>query len=484
MLIRQLPRRSFLLVMVASIGSGACSLTPQLEDSAVALPDQYREASERAASSQFEWWHEFNSPNLNQAIDTVLARNLDIEVAVARVQELQHRFRITRAAQLPSVNAGARREQQDLPSNTGIGGQLGERIRVPGGGVFPERFEFTTYSASLGLGFELDFWGRARANSRAAVSEYLASQSDFRTVILGVIAETIATWLELTERQQAKELLEQDNALLAMRVDIAADRHGRGLMDSAELRSLQQMLAVGEAEVPIIDSHIEVAMGRLAVLMGQAEAAPMEMEPWTVEDLPDIPSGLPSDLLQERPDVVAAYERLVAAGERIGAARAARFPSFALTGSAGTQSSLLSDIVQTGQNFFTLGADLAAPLFNGSAGKANVEAARSRYRQHMAEYEKVVLTAFTDVETALINLTNQKERHRSLQDAAANAVENAVRGEYRYETGIGDVDLLLEARRNVIRIRMIVAASERAVAEARLSVHRSLGGAWTSRQES
>ncbi len=456
-------------------------MAPPLEDPISPLPAEFEAAAVAEKRAQHLWWHGFGDPHLNQLVDSVIVRNLDLRVAVARVEELQNRFRIARAGQYPSVDLAGRREQVNTPSNTGIGGQLRERINVPGGPEFPERFEYTTYSASLGFAYELDFWGRARGLKRAALQELLATQSDARTVLLGVIGETIAVYFEIAAHQRMRALVQERIDVLAQRAAIVSDRYTRGLAPSSEYYAAEQELEVARAELPGLESQLESARGRLALLLGQYQVStdtilvPEQAFSYALEE---IPAGLPSDLLKDRPDVVAVFQRLEAARERIGVARAARFPSFALTGAAGTQSSILSEIVQAGQNFWLLGAGLTAPIFKAGTIRANVRAAWAQYSQAAAQYEKTVLVALRDVEGALVDYGNLGRQHNSLDAARTLALENVRSQESRYLHGVGSYLAVLGAQLNLLQTERALVASRRALAEARLAVHRSLGGAW------
>ena len=456
-------------------------MAPRLESSLEPLPEQFETFVLADRDAQHYWWHGFGDPYLNRLVDSVIVRNLDLHVAVARVAELQNQFRIARADQFPSISLDGRREQQDTPSNTGIGGQLGDGIRIPGGPVFPDRFDFSTYSASLGFAYEIDFWGRMRGTKKAAVWEFFATQSDVRTVLLGIIGETIDTYFTIAAHQRTLALMREVVRILEERVEVTSDRYGRGLMSSMEFYTAQQELDATRADIPLLESQLAVAQGQLAFLLGRYQ---MPQDTILVPDsvyayvLEEVPSGLPSDLLQERPDVVAAFQRLEAARERIGVARAAQFPSFSLTGAAGTQSSVLSDLVKTSQNFWLFRSGLTAPIFNAGKIKANIRVTWAQYEQLAAQYEKTVLGAFKDVNTALTNYSRLKERHASLTAARASAREKVYIQRQRYSRGTGDYLGFLAARQNLTLSEITFTESRLALAEARLAVHRSLGGTW------
>ncbi len=467
-------------VFVVAILSG-CSMAPRLEDPVELPPDRFESAVLDDRASQHLWWHGFGDPTLNQLIDSVIVRNLDLRVAVARVAELQNRYRIAQAEQFPAVQLNLQRDQQDTPSNTGIGGQISENFTISDEPLLPERFDFTTYSASLGFAYEFDFWGQARGAKQAGLWEFFVSQSDARTVLMGIISETVAIYFEIAAYQKTLELTRENVNILTERASVTSDRYERGLLSSLEYYAAQQELDATKADLPLLESQLEIARGRLPLLLGRYQ---MPMDTLLVSEqayaysLEEIPSGLPSDLLQERPDVVAAFQRLEAARERIGVARATQFPSFSLTGVAGTQSSKLSDLVQTSQNFWLFGAGLVAPIFNAGKIRSNIRVAWSQYEQLALQYEKTVLMAFQDVEAALIHYGKLRERNALLVSARSSAEDRARDEQRRYLQGIGNYLALLNARRNLVMSELAIIESRRALTEARLAVHRALGGAW------
>jgi NodT family efflux transporter outer membrane factor (OMF) lipoprotein len=423
------------------------------------------------------WWQGFGDPVLNALVDTALARNFDLAIAAARVSEIQNLYRISRSSLLPSLQLTVDGTRQEVPTNTGATRNISENIPD-----FPERFGFTTYSASLGLGYELDFWGRVRGSRNAALSNFFATREDMRTARLGVISETIATYFEVVEQSRQVALSRENVDLLSERAELTRDRYQRGLVTSFELYAIEQEFEDARAGLPLIEGRLFDAQGRLAILLGtyRKEAATLigEGARQRSVDLDRIPAGLPSELLRNRPDVAAAAYRLEAARLRVGVARAEQFPRFSLTGSAGTQSSSLSDIVDTSQRFWLFGGSLTAPLFNAGALRANVKVAWAQYEQQAAAYEKTVLTAFHDVESSIVLLQKEGERYRFLSEALVQAEASARNQQSRYVRGIGDYLAYVDSRRNLIRVEATLATAERSLAGARLAVNRALGGDW------
>lgn len=468
------PRLLLLLPLLLS----ACSLTPRVPapEATEALPEAFMATGPDTTYQPTRWWTGFGDAALEALVDTALAQNLDLRIAAARVQEVRSLYRISGAGLWPSVQASLDGQRQETPANTGATRNIADNI--PG---FPERFETTTYSTSLGFAYELDFWGRVRSGKAAALHDYVATEADYELVRTGVVAEAILTYYELAETAQQLALTRANLDLLGERLELTDSRYRRGVGSSFELYALQQQYDSQLAGRPLLESQWADALGRLAVLLGrfptEAEALLADLQA-AEPSLADLPAYLPSDLLRQRPDVIAAEQRMEAQRHRVGVARADRFPRFSLTGSVGTQSSTLSDLVDTNQRFWLFGGSLVAPLFNGGALKAAEKAAWARYEQAALSYEKALLTAFADVETALTTYQNQQERYDALQAARAAAATSAETQEQRYRRGVGDYLTYLDARLNLLTLDTALAQSRRTLATARLGVHRALGGAW------
>ncbi len=473
---------SLLLALMAGIS--ACSFTPQLQETRAVsdLPETFEQTPAEDTTSaslpaQLNWWTGFNDPTLDALVDSSLARNLDLRIATARVKEVQNQYRIARSPLFPGIQAGADGTRSSTPANTGSFGSIGNNI--PG---FPDRFENVTYSASLGLSYELDFWGRNRNAAGAALNEFYAVQADQQTAQIGVISETIATYFEINAFAQQVRYAQEIVDLLQERTELSEDRYQRGLITSFELYAIRQAYESERANLPLLESALHEARGRLAIMLGsyaEMTDAWLGTEHRAELTLASIPAGLPSTLLRVRPDVYAAEKRMEAARRRIGVAQAARFPSFSLTATGGTQSSDLSKIANLStQNFSNLIGSVAAPIFQGGRLKADVEVARAQYEQVSANYEKTVLTSIKEVNAALMLFEKEKDRYAFLVNASANAESSEQNQEDRYVRGIGDYLAYIDARVNLLRTANALEASRQSVVNARLAVHRALGGGW------
>ena len=481
------PNRIASLVLVLSLVAGGCSMAPALHETPTEadLPEAFTDTPVATDTSYtpLSWWHAFNDPTLDMLVDTALVRNFDLKVAVGRVKEVQNQYRIALSPLFPAVSATIDGINQDNPSNAGAFGSIGGDGGGGGGFALPDRLENITYSASLGLSYELDFWGKNRSTARAALEEFAATRADYQTTQLGVISETIATYFEIADLEQQLAFSTEIVDLLEDRAELSDDRYQRGLINSFELYTIRQSYETEQASLPLLESTLQEARGRLGILLGaypDAATSMLGQDRLSEVPLTPVPAGLPSTLLEERPDVFAAGQRMEATRYRIGAAKAAQFPSFSLTATGGTQSADLADLVDVGTQYFTsFGASLTAPLFQGGRLKADVRVAQAQYEQAIATYEKTVLTAFKEVNAALVGIEKETERYQFLLEAARNAEASTQAQQDRYERGVGDYLSYVDARINELRTRTSLETARRSLINARLTLHRSLGGAWT-----
>ncbi len=456
--------------------------TPEAEQD---LPDRFEAApgdttlpaaaADTTAYDATRWWAAYEDSSLTALVDTALAANLNLEEAQGRVEELAAQFRIARAPLFPSVTANGQGNYQNQPANTGIGGAIG-------GGQGPDRFEFTDYQATLGLSYELDFWGRVRSQRTAALSQYFATAADLQTARLSVISQTISTYAQIASLRRQVRLGERTVGLLEERVAVTEDRYARGLVPSFQLYTVRQSLQAAQADQPDLERRLYEAQSRFATLLGRfaGEQRALLPDSMTVPLAPEpVPAGLPADLLMQRPDVRGAALRLEAARQEIGVARAEMLPSLSLTGQGGTQSSELADLVDPGQVFASFAGQLTAPLFQGGRLRANLNAAEARYKQQAARYEQTVLTAFQEVKASLVAYEKQRRRYREVERQVDTARDAFQAQRDRYERGVGDALALIDAERTLVQAQTRLAGVGLAVVNARLALHRALGGPWT-----
>jgi NodT family efflux transporter outer membrane factor (OMF) lipoprotein len=477
-----------------------CSFAPEPRTPAVVLdiPAEYPAGLEDAdadgsdalaaeAREPGRWWTVYNDPVLEALVDTALAANLDLREAIARVEEVRERYRIARADLFPSLGLAADASYQDTPTNAGFAGEIGgggedgEPGQPPGGSLFPDRFKYDTYTAAIGFSYEIDFWGRARNDTKAAVSDFLASEGDYQTARLAVISAVISTYLEVVELRRSVELTRESVDILAERSDRTNERYLRGLVTTFELYTIEALYRNTQASLPVLESALEEAEGRLAVLLGRYAGsldAILTLESGPAVVLDDVPPDLTTALLEERPDVWAAWQRMEAARYRIGARKAQLYPAIRLDATVGLQAGDIGDLFRLDQYFLNLIGGLTQPLFQGGRLRANVGVAEAQFQAQAANYVRTVLTAFKEVQTSLVNLEKQSERYEFLRQQRVSARGSLDFQRRSFERGVGDYLAYLDAKQNLAGTETNLAAAERSLAEARLAVHRALGGAW------
>ena len=481
------------LVLAPTLILAACSFAPPpaLPEPAADLPDAYADshAEGRPAGGHDarNWWDAFQDPVLNTVVDSVLAANFDLAEAVARVQQARAQAGIARAGLFPTLQASGTASDQDNPSNAGFGRQFrdlagGEDSPIPGGFEFPDRLGITTYSLGVDFAYELDFWGRARNDSRAAAMQYLASESDYRAARIGVLSETITTYFEIVDLRRRAALAHETVDVLLERVELAETRYDRGLVSSFELYQVRQELRNTQAALPQLESQLVNAEGRLAVLLGGFRSKLNAILPDSLAPTPSgqpVAAGVPADLLLQRPDVRAAGERLEAARFSIGARRAELLPSLSFSGTIGLQAAEVDGLFNVDQWFRNLIGSLTAPIFQGGRIRNNIALAHANFGQAAAAYGRTVVTAVHEVEGTLAALDNEGRRHEFLRAQREEALASVALQSQRYSSGVGGYTDYLDALLALLNVESTLAGARRDLALARLSVHRALGGEWT-----
>lgn len=489
--------RLALILGSASLVAGCTTIVPECDPPAVvsAAPESFSQARAEGEFRASRWWRSYEDPVLNTLVDTALDNNLDIGEAIARIDEVRARYARERAAQFPQLNAGVQANYSDRPV-TGIGAALGEQRPGAGqaGGDQPagqdqgeagtQRFSFSTFTAQLELSYEADLWGRLRNQSRAALENYHASLWELQAVRISIASETMRSYFDLVESEQLRDLSAAQADILNERVSLAESAFLRGLASSFELISLRENLREAEAVVPQLEARAYAAKARLAVLVGmypeQTEALLNRSGPLEVMLASNaIPSGLPAQLLDQRPDIRSARSRLDAARYGVGAAKAAQLPRLSLSGSGGREGENPGDLFDPQNWFVNLLGALTAPIFDAGRLGANVDISEAQRRQRAMAYGQSVLTAFSEVEEALQRHEKSVARVDLLATDLDNAREAAALQLRRFERGTAGYSEYLDARLNILNSRRSMVEAERALAEARLAVHRALGGDWT-----
>lgn len=472
-----LPIASSFFILLMTVAFGCAHLGPEYKkpDLETAVPSGWLQSTGEAgeAASGRRWWEAFDSPELNDLVQDVLARNLDIQEAAARVLEVRAALTSRRADRFPRVDfeAGAGRRRQTVT-----------RAIPTLQGVFQEEQRVTTDSHNLSLpaAFELDLWGRLARAEEAARQDLLRAEENRLTVAQGVAAEAVTLYLQTEALKRRLQITEQRIGNYEQSLALVERRYESGLTSILDVRQVRRALAGAQALLPPIRQELGATQHALSVLAGQYPTTDDDRTPsesaFRVKE--PVPPGVPSVLLQRRPDIRAAEANLKALNARVGEALAARFPRISLTGSFGYSSETLGRLFDPASELWNIASGLAHPLFDAGRLKAAQRAAEARYRQGAAAYARTVLQAFAEVENALLTRKEQIERRERVLEFLDEARVTQEVAESRYGRGLTDYLNVLEAVQTRFQAEEDVVLADLAIATNRVSLHRALGGGW------
>lgn len=440
-------------------------------------PENFQGAETSAAFNnediQSDWWQSFNDPILSDLVDRTIAANHDLRVAKARVREARALRKAEAAKLLPRLGAGI------------TSGRSGSSESGPNGGAIAlglaER-ENELYEAGFDASWELDVFGGNRRAVEAADARADAAVEQYGDVMISVIAEVGRTYVELRGSQRRLAITEKNIELQSETLEQVSRKHQAGLVSELDLAQSRTLLDSTRAAVPPLQASSRSAMYRLAVLAGESPQALIEelANPVSLSVTEDaVPVGLPSELLERRPDIRAAERAVQAASADIGVAQAERYPKFFLTGSVGSQSTSFADLFAGGSGVWSLVSSISAPLFEGGRIRAGIEAADARYDAALALYEKSVLIALEDTERALVRYAQQELARRELNRAAASAARTVELAHIRYNRGLTDFIAVLDAERVLNNLEDRVAIAETIVLSDLVGLYKALGGGWS-----
>ena len=387
-----------LSLIVAACALTACVGEPYVRPE-LAIPSQYRYAlAETQGAADTRWWTQFGDPALDALVAEALVNSEDLRIAAARVDQFAGARLSTRAPLFPSVgyDAGAGRESRS------------ELVYGPGA---DEAASFA--SAGLTAGWELDVWGRVRNLTAAADAEWRASEADRRATVLSLVSAVVSGYVTLLSLDEQLETSKRTLASRREALDVFEKRHRGGVISGVELSQARSQYEVAAAAIPLLQQQIAQLENALSVLVGR-NPGPVLRDRTLVElRPPELPAGLPSELLAQRPDVVSVEQSLIAANARVSAARALYYPSISLTGLLGVASLDLDELFDDGSNTWNYSGSVTGPIFQGGAILGVNRQAEAQRAQLLASYEKTVQRAFADVEDALIATRTTAERNEA-----------------------------------------------------------------------
>jgi multidrug efflux system outer membrane protein len=417
---------------------------------------------EAASLGDQKWWEVFQDEQLQALIRTALQQNYDVRIAAVRISEAQAQLGITRSNQFPSVNAGA-----DINSQ-----------RTAKSPRFPE-FEETSGQVILSASWEVDFWGKYRRATEAARASLLASEWGRRAVITTLVSNISSAYFQL----RALDLqLEISKETLASRRDslrltrLLADHGSTSMLD---VRQAEQLVFTAAAEVPALEQQMEQEENLICILLGQNPGSVPRGRKLTEQPhSPSVPAGLPSALLERRPDIREAEQQLIAANAEIGVAKAAYFPDISLTGTGGFQSPALVKLFSGPAGLWSFGPSLTQPIFTAGRLRSNVRLAESQRQEAILFYQQKIQAAFREVSDALIAYRKTQEFHTQQQLLAESAQDAARLSDMRYRGGVTSYLEVLTNETNYFTAELGLAQAQFNELQALVQLYSALGGGW------
>jgi outer membrane protein, multidrug efflux system len=455
--------RALAIAALLTLGLAGCAVGPDYARPKVAVPEKFygeERAREARAFADVAWWEVFEDRNLSALVEEAVKNGFDARLAAARVLEARARFGIARSAFYPDVDAR--------------GGW--QRVR-PDQSVNPAGATATLWSAEAVFAWELDVWGRIRRLNEAARAEYLATEEGRRAVLLSLASDVATAYLDLCELDEELEIATKTTGAFQDTYDLFNRRLEGGAASALETERAKASLAQVAAQIPEIRRAIVARETQLSVLLGR-NPGPIARERKAILVPPDVPEGLPSSLLERRPDIREAEQLMISANAQIGVAKADFFPRLSLTGLLGNVSFELGDLFSQG-NTWSLGAGLLAPVFHGGSIRRGYEAAQARWEQARVRYEATVASAFGDVSRALVDRTELAETERQRVRAVASYQEAVRFANIRYTAGRSAYFEVLEAQQQLFPAEISLAQTRRARLVAVVNLYRALGGGWS-----
>lgn len=459
--------RRLLLVLLAA-GLAACTLGPDYVRPELDPPATYRGAGVDDAPGSIAdlgWWQLYEDPVLGELITTALQDNLDLRIAVARLAQAQAVLGSTRLTLFPQVSASGGIERSQASADATAPG--GERLG-------------TVEHARLGLSWELDLWGRLRRENEAARAQLLGAEYARRGVLVSLVAQVATAWFRLGSLDEQLAVTRATVQTRQRFLELTRAQSERGVVSGLDVASAEAQLAQARASIPEFERQVAQTEHALSLLLGRNpggfERAPLEQaSPMN----PEIPAGLPSALIERRPDVLQAEQDLVAANARIGVAKAALFPSISLTGSYGSLSGEMNDLFSSGARTWGIGVDLLQPLLDSERNLYRVDLADARKAEALAAYEKAVRNGFREVADALVARQKLAEVERAQDELVAAQQRAEEIATARYKVGYSSYFDVINADRDLFSAKLARASARLDARLATVQLYRALGGGWT-----
>jgi len=446
-----------------------CTVGPNYHRPVVPAPPEYRGAPQQPAAQpkppplgEEQWWAVFQDATLQELIRTALAQNYDMRIAASRVVQAQAQLGIARAEQFPAISAGGKITSQQNPAV----------------GPIPA-YQSNLGQVAVSASWIPDFWGKYRRTTEAARAQLLASEWAQRAVSATLVANVAESYFQIRALDLQLEISQRALASRKESLQLTQTLEEHGFSSAMDVRQAEVLMNTAAAQIPDLQRQIEQQENSLSILLGQNPGAiPRGLALTQQPHPPQIPAGLPSELLERRPDIREAEENLIAANAQIGVARAAYFPQISLTGLVGYQSQDLESLLTGPPGLWNVGVALTQPIFQGGMLKSQSKLVKAQREESLLVYQQTIQSAFRDVSNALVAYQRYRE-FRVQQESLAEAAQDAARlSDIRFQSGTSDYLEVLTNETNYLSAELTLAQAQFQELQALVQLYQALGGGW------
>jgi len=460
---------AFFMVGIMTSGLvGGCKVGPNYHRPVVQPPTAYRDLSQNpqiqaqaASYADLPWWQVFQDPQLQELVRTALKQNYDLQLATERINEGRAQVAVTRSALFPQVQG----------NGNFSGGKESN---------FQTKFNFLTLTTDAA--FQLDFFGKLRRATEASRAQLLATEDARQTVILTLVSDVASDYFALLQLDLQLQITRNTVAAQEASVKLTKLRVDHGVATKLDVLQAQQVLDTANAQVPDLERQIAQEENAISILLGNYPQAVPRGRPLVEQPLPpEVPPGMPSTLVERRPDIREAEQVLVAANAEIGVAKAQFFPQISLTGSGGGafgRSSAFSGLMSSQLGIWSYGAQVSQPIFTGGALRGNLHVAESQHQQALIAYRQAIQHAFGDVSDALIGYQKFHEVRVRQEDTVADLQESVRLSNMRYKGGTTTYLEVLDGQRSLFSAELTLAQARGTEYQSLVQLYRALGGGW------
>ena len=457
--------------VILALLTGCITVGPDYKRPAIDTPAAWRfEEKEVRDLANTAWWQQFKDPVLDRLVSQALQENKDLLIATARIEEFFGRYFSTRGDQFPSAAGNADAFRQRL-SEKGF-----------------SRFDgsdnpYNQYEAILGASWEIDFWGKFRRATEATRAELIGTEEARRTVVLTLVSAVAAAYLDIRALDKQLEITQRTADSRRGTLELFELRFQNGIISEVDLSQAESEYEDALARLPDIERAIGQTENALSVLLGRNPGPIPRGLPLDALILPAVPAGVPSGLLERRPDILRAEQTLIAANARIGVAKSLYFPTISLTGAFGTVSTDLSSLFTASSRAWNFGVPVSVPLFTAGRIGGEVKAAEAVQQQALYGYQQTIQNAFREVDDALLDRGKSGQRIDALS-RQLKALRNYARlARMRYDEGYTSFLEVLDAERSLFNVELAHTASQNVLFRSLINIYKSMGGGWVDQAE-